>query len=839
MIITHHEYNLGLVLLSYIVASIASFTALELARRVTQARGVAATWWLVAGACSMGTGIWSMHFIGMLAYKAHTPLSYDVPITLLSLAVAIVSSAFALYIGSRGVVRAMRLAASGTLMGAGIAGMHYTGMQAMRMEAAVHYDPTLFALSIVIAVVVSAVALWLVFKFSSQAQEARFRYKVAAALVMGFAICGMHYTGMEAVYYTTDHLLHGASAPAMENLWLATSVGLATLIILGATLIIVFFDRKLSAQTALGKQLEQLVEARTAELFLEKERAEVTLDSIADAVITTDADARVAHLNPVAQQLTGWKEEAAKGLALRHVVNVVNEGTREPMADLAFAVIQQGRPLTVSAHAVLISKDGREFAIDESAAPILNRDGGAIGAVLVFRDVSAKRELTRQLSHEATHDALTGLINRRELEARLRAAIRSARDENREHALLYLDLDHFKLVNDTCGHVAGDELLKRLSKLLSDAVRESDMVARLGGDEFGVLLHRCPLARAKEVAEKLRRLVEEFRFTWEGRVFTVTASVGISPINGASQGLAQILSAADSACYLAKESGRNTIRVFQESDEQLTRRANEMEWATRIRRGLDENRFVLYRQRILPLHAPEHEGEHFEILLRLRDEQDRLLPPMSFIPAAERYGLMPVIDRWVVANVLKTLVRRRATGVPLRTCAINLSGQSLGEDNFLSFVLEQLDLSGVDPGMLCFEITETAAIGNLERAKIFISSLRARGCRFALDDFGTGLSSFAYLKNLSVDYLKIDGNFVKGMAENELDEAIVLAVSRIARVLGIRTIAEFVENNRIMLKLEEIGVDFAQGYGIAKPEPLEEDGPEAATEPMRRAATGN
>ena len=834
MIITEHDYNFSLVLLSYVVASIASFTALELARRVTRSRGTAADGWLAAGAGSMGIGIWSMHFIGMLAYDPHMPLSYDVPITLLSLAVAIISSAFALFIGSQGKVTAKRLAASGIVMGAGIASMHYTGMEAMQMEAALRYDPALFMLSIVIAIVGSTIALWLVFKFSSHAQEVRFRYKAAAALIMGLAICGMHYTGMEAAYYVADHsLLHAAPTSAANSLWLATSVGFATLIILGATLLVMFFDRKLSVQTELGRYLESLVEERTAELFLEKERAEVTLDSIADAVITTDADARVQHLNPVAEQLTGWKAEEAKGLALTKVLNTINEVTRESVANLASAVIRESHPITVSAHTALLSRDGREYAIDESAAPIHNREGQVIGAVLVFRDVSAKRELTHQLSHEAMYDALTGLINRREFETRLRAALESALQQNREHALLYLDLDQFKVVNDACGHIAGDELLKRLSARLCDMVRESDVVARLGGDEFGVLLHRCPLPRAKQVAEKLRKLVEDFRFTWENRTFTVGASIGLTTINSGSQGLSQTLSAADSACRLAKESGRNTVRVYQENDAQLTQRSSEMQWATRIRRGLEEDRFVLYYQRIQPLHALDEEGEHFEILLRFRDEQGEILSPISFIPAAERYGLMPAIDRWVVANVFETLVRDRTPGVRLLTCSINLSGQSLGEDSFLAFVLELLQKSGIDPKIVCFEITETAAISNLARAITFVNTLRARGCRFALDDFGSGLSSFAYLKNLPVDYVKIDGGFVKGMVENELDDAIVLAISHIGRVLGIETIAEFVENERIMQKLKEIGVDFAQGYGIAKPQPLSEN---IAITPMGKVA---
>lgn len=833
---TAHTYNLGLVALSYVVATIASYTALELARRVTKSEGHARHLWLGAGAVAMGLGIWSMHFIGMLAYDPHMPVAYDVPITTLSWVVAVLVSGYALFIGSRGKVNTKRWITSGVLMGAGISAMHYTGMAAMRMAAELRYYPGLLALSIAIAMVVSSVALWLFFMFSGREEGARFRYKAAAALVMGLAICGMHYTGMEAAYYVGDPGLTHAVSDPRSNLWLATSVGFATLFILGVTLLIVFFDQKLSVQQALGKYLERIVEERTAELYLEKERAEVTLDSIADAVITTDAQGNVQRLNPVAEQLTGWRMQDVKGKPLTAVYRAINEATRAPADEITAAALRAGKPVNGSGCTVLQARDGREFAVDESAAPIYDHDDRVIGSVLVFRDVSAKREMARQLSHQASHDALTGLPNRANFESRLQQAIESARKNSQQHAFLYLDLDRFKFVNDTCGHAAGDELLRQVSELFRAAVRESDIAARLGGDEFGVLLLHCPLPVAKKIAEKIRKRVEEFRFLWGGRSFSVGVSIGLIAIHAGSGDTTRVLSAADRACYLAKEQGRNNVQIYQDNDKECTKRNTETACAERIREALAQDRFVLYRQRIEPLER-QARGEHFEVLLRLRDSHGKLLAPAAFVPAAERYGLMPAIDRWVVHNVLLSLARDPALRATVQMCAINLSGQSLGEENFLKFVEEQLDESRIEPGLLCFEVTETAIISSLEKAAKFIKALRRRGCRFALDDFGSGVSSFAYLKSLPVDYLKIGGSFISGMLEHELDGAIVRAIRDIGRVMGVQIIAEFVETRQVVEQLKILGVDYAQGYGIEKPRPLVSTAP-AELAPLRSVKAG-
>ncbi len=561
-------------------------------------------------------------------------------------------------------------------------------------------------------------------------------------------------------------------------------------------------------------------ERRRAEgaLFEAKERAEVTLHSIGDAVITADATGRVEYLNPVAEQLTGWSTAEARGRALAEVFRIVNEHTGGPADDPVARVLREGVIVGLANHTVLVTRDGGERAIEDSAAPIRDRSGQIAGVVLVFHDVSASRELAHQLTWQASHDALTGLINRREFDNRLQRALASAHGEDQHHALLYIDLDQFKVVNDTCGHIAGDELLKQLSAIKQEHLRMSDTLARLGGDEFGVLLESGPIERAQHIAESLREVIKGFRFAWEGKTFEVSASIGLVPIHAGSGGLAQLMSAADMACYAAKEAGRNRIHLYREADAELIQRHSEMLWVARLTEALEQDRFVLYRQAIVPAVATAPVPEHYEILLRLPHDDGSVIAPGSFIPAAERYNLMPAIDRWVV----RALLTAEATADPAadRVVAVNLSGASLGDERFLDFVRDELRRHQVPPGRLCFEITETTAISNLARATLFIKELRALGCCFALDDFGSGLSSFGYLKNLPVDYLKIDGSLVRNIADNPIDLAMVEAINRIGHVMGMRTIAEFVENDTIREKVCALGIDYVQGYGIEYPRPL-------------------
>ena len=577
----------------------------------------------------------------------------------------------------------------------------------------------------------------------------------------------------------------------------------------------------LIAALAVGLALLGMTRVRrtTNALFQQKELAEVTLHSIGDAVITTDADARVDYLNPVAEKMTGWSTLEAKGRALAEVFNIVNGLTRAPEPSPIVACLRENRVVGLANSTLLIRRDGHEYAIEDSAAPIRDRSGMVMGGVLVFYDVAKSRQASHLLGYHASHDPVTGLINRREFERRLCEFRLRARDHGERHALCYLDLDQFKIVNDTCGHGAGDQLLKQLTARLGTRVRESDVLARLGGDEFGLLLASCPLERAQALAEQVRDIVAQTRFEWEGRSFDLHASIGLVSIGADSPEAGDLLAQADAACNVAKQKGRNRVQIYETGDLDMARRHGEMQWVSRLTHALEEDRFELYCQAIVPL----GEGaRHCEVLLRLMDEDGRIVAPGEFIPAAERYDLMPAIDRWVIRHALATLGRRVAAGLGMdgEVLAINVSGASLGEKDFEDFLRAEFDAHGVPLHRVCLEVTETAAVASLDQAAALIRSLRADGCRFALDDFGSGLSSFMYLKRLPVDYLKIDGSFVRTMIDDPVARATVQAIHTVGSAIGIRTIAEFVENDAILAQLREMGVDYAQGYGIGRPMPM-------------------
>ena len=552
-------------------------------------------------------------------------------------------------------------------------------------------------------------------------------------------------------------------------------------------------------------------------VFEEKERAQVTLQSIGDGVITTDAEGNIDYINPVAQDLTGWDMRSARGKPVTEIMTIINEHTRATVDNPVVRCLKDGRVITLAEGSILITRKSDEIPIQDSAAPIRDRIGNIIGSVMVFHDTSKESRLFRQLSYQASHDTLTGLINRNEFENRLGESIDALRPHpDQNHALLYLDLDQFKVVNDTFGHTAGDELLRQLSEIVQSQIRSTDLFARLGGDEFGILLERCDEGKALDVAESIRNSIEGYRFEWQDSFTTIRASIGVVMVSSECDEVASLMSSADVACYTAKDMGRNRVHLYRDSDASM--RHEEMKWVSRITSAVEEGRLELYYQPIIGIKDKRGEKRgYYELLLRMRDEDGEIVGPDQFIPAAERYNLMSTLDRWVVHEALTELADSESDGDARYTLAINLSGTSLSEDRFLDFVIDELESQNLPNGAICFEITETAAISNLSRVVHFMQTLKKLGCKFSLDDFGSGLSSFTYLKNLPVDYLKIDGQFVSNVVDDSVDESMVKAISEVGHAMGIETIAERVETKQVLDKLGALGVEFAQGYYIARP----------------------
>ncbi|HTU67443.1 MAG TPA: PAS domain S-box protein [Steroidobacteraceae bacterium] len=567
--------------------------------------------------------------------------------------------------------------------------------------------------------------------------------------------------------------------------------------------------------------VSDITERKRAEqaMFAEKDRALVTLQSIGDAVISTDAGARIDYLNPVAERLTGWTIDDARGRGIGDVLQLIDESTRRPVAYSLERTLSAGEASPPSDHNVLVNRRGEELAIQETATPIRNRDGDVVGAVIVFGDVTKERRLKRALSYQASHDALTGLINRREFDARLESAVTAAQRGECEYVLLYVDLDQFKVVNDTCGHSAGDRLLRDITSLLQTRVRASDTIARLGGDEFGILLERCSLEQAERVADSIRQAIHNYRFLWGASSLSVGASIGVVRIARDTTSSASVLSAADIACYTAKDGGRNRVQIYER--DHGTNRHREMQWVGRIARAVEEGRLELFAQRIVPIAPMADDQPFFELMVRLRDEDGTLVPPNEFIPAAERYNVMVMVDRWVVSRAIDLLAGCAKTGQRMPLVAVNLSGTSINDEDFLEFVLSRLSNEKVARS-ICFEITETAAVASLTKATFFMTELKARGARFSLDDFGSGVSSFVYLKTLPVDFLKIDGHFAAHVADDAVDRSMVEAITKIGRAMQVATIAEKVETAEVLQVLKQIGVDYIQGFHLAEPCAIDE-----------------
>lgn len=580
--------------------------------------------------------------------------------------------------------------------------------------------------------------------------------------------------------------------------------------IFSATVLVVLLIRQWRRTTRLLDDAR-----RTANALHLSQRA---IEATSNGILLTDHrrdDHPIVYCNPAFERMTGYTRDDVLGRNPRFLQGGDNE--QEELGKMRAAMGAGGDYRGVVKN---YRKDGTLFWNQLRMSPVFDDSGLLTHYVGIQTDVTESYNLTQQLSYQATHDSLTGLVNRAEFERYLERALRKAHADGSEHALCYLDLDQFKIINDTSGHIAGDELLRQLAEVLKAKVRKSDLLARLGGDEFAVLIEHCTLQDAERVAEALRKSICEYRFQWDGKSFAVGVSAGLVPITPLTVNMTEVLKAADAACYAAKDGGRNRIHIYREGDAELSRRFGEMRWVSRINEALETERFALRFQPIVPVVPGNASGWHYELLLSMRDHDGAMVSPGAFLPAAERYGLSVNIDRWVVTNALSWLSAHPAELAQTERCSINLSGPSISDKNFLGFVIEQLEAKGVPADKICFEITETAAITNLSSASRLISTLRGLGCSFALDDFGSGVSSFAYLKNLAVDLIKIDGVFVKEICDDPVSRALVKAINDMGHAMGKRTIAEAVESQAIFEELGRIGVDYAQGFGITAPRPL-------------------
>ena len=562
--------------------------------------------------------------------------------------------------------------------------------------------------------------------------------------------------------------------------------------------------------------LIETVETQSQALIQAKNRYLTLYDDNPTMVFNISRDGVIFSVNLTGAKQMGLTVEELQNCSIFDFIHSDDSTLMQDLIERCYA-----NPLLVHNQEMRnVCHNGRIIWV-RATARLVENENNQNSLLIVYEDITETRFLNEQIAYQADHDALTGLANRNKFDRYLKRAIVLAHHENAEHALCYLDLDQFKIINDTCGHLAGDELLRQLGELLRKHIRQYDFVARLGGDEFGVLMYNCSAPQAFQACEKLRDLIKDFNFAWEDRSFTIGVSIGVSSINIVSGNAVDLLKEADAACYAAKEKGRNRVHVFSPDDEALAMRRGEMQWVEKIRQGLEQNRFVLYGQPIVPMKDTD-EGLHFEVLLRYRDDRDNIIPPGAFLPAAERYNLASELDRWIIATLLEWLAGHPEFLKTLTLCSINLSGLSLSDETMLKFISEQLQKWDVPSNKLCFEITETAAISNLSYATNFIHQLKEQGCLFSLDDFGSGLSSFAYLKNLPVDYLKIDGLFVKDILDDQVDLAMVKSINEVGHVMNKKTIAEFVENEAIFNLLKSLGIDYAQGYGIGKPVPLDE-----------------
>jgi diguanylate cyclase (GGDEF)-like protein/PAS domain S-box-containing protein len=549
-----------------------------------------------------------------------------------------------------------------------------------------------------------------------------------------------------------------------------------------------------------------------------KRQAQYTLESISEGVITTDNDGRVDYMNRAAETLIGANRDDVTGHRVGELFTLVDDADRRPLGDPVERCLAMRRRVNMGRRAVLVTADGEhEHSVELTASPVRGPSNSISGAVVVFHDVSELRGLTRKMSYQATHDPLTGLINRREFERRLDDAMDSAHSEEAVHMLFYMDLDRFKAVNDSCGHMAGDNMLREVAALIKDQVRDSDFVGRLGGDEFGALLIGCPIEKARQIATDICNAIADYRFVWKDKIFNIGISIGLVEISHTSGALQDVMSAADSACYMAKQQGRGQVHVYSARDEAVARERGDIQWLRQLQTALHEDGFMLAVQPIIAMRGKAESGPAVEVLIRLSDDRGRSNDSAEFLRPAERYQMMPQIDRWVINAALVAISGGEIKLPANRSCAINLSGQTLGDEAFLGFVVDALDHSGVSPSAICFEVTESAILSNVQHAQRFIEVLHGIGCEFSLDDFGSGLGSFSSLKHLPVDYLKIDGTYTRNLQTDVVNQEMVAAMIKLARTMEFKIVAEQVEQQEDFDWLRDIGVDFVQGRFVDPP----------------------
>jgi diguanylate cyclase (GGDEF)-like protein/PAS domain S-box-containing protein len=609
--------------------------------------------------------------------------------------------------------------------------------------------------------------------------------------------------------------LAGESGPALTEIEVADPHGQVTRLEITASAIDAA-GRKRVLVTA-----EEMLPRREEDgAALPPARTQLALDSLGEGILTTDAHGLIDYFNPSAEAITGMRREDAVGQAFGAMIGFVDENDRHALADPVQQCLATGSRVNLGRRSILISRaTGNELGVEATASPIRSPGGDISGVAVMLHDVSELRGLTQQMSYQASHDALTGLVNRREFERRLGEALEVARAGRQGHVMCYLDLDRFKAVNDTSGHLAGDNMLREVAALIREAVRDSDTVARLGGDEFGVLLVGCPLDKARQIVDDIQRAIGEYRFVWKDRIFSVGVSIGIVELTGESNSLEEVMSAADSACYVAKKQPDSRVHVYSSHDEAVARSRGEIQWLQRLQAALRDGFFELYIQPIEPARPGTVGGPALEVFVRLHDE-GQAVAPAEFFPAAERYRLMSMIDRWVLGSALAALSAGAIRLAPGRTLSINISGQTLADPSFLEFVVEELDRTGVQPAQICFEVAETSVIGNMDQARRFVDVLHGMGCRFALDDFGTDLGGFSNLKSLPMDYLKIDGSFMRDLGRDTVNQAMVSAVVGMARSLNFRLVAEQIEDVSSLEAARAMGIDFVQGHAIGRPRPL-------------------